>query len=47
MTLSARRPESCVVAVFTKVVADETAARATDMDRKEGHSPTFTTEWEE
>ena len=32
--LTAHRPGSCVVAVFTKEIADEKAARATDMARR-------------
>ena len=45
--LTAHRLGSCVVAVFTKEVAEEKATRATDMARKEGHPLTFTTEPEE
>lgn len=45
--LIAHRLGSCVVAVFTKEVAEEKAARATDMARKEGHPLAFTTEPEE
>ena len=45
--LTAHQLGSCVVAVFTKEVAEEKATRATDMARKEGHPLTFTTEPEE
>jgi ATP-dependent Clp protease adaptor protein ClpS len=45
--LTAHRLGSCVVAVFTREVAEEKATRATDMARKEGHALTFTTEPEE
>ncbi len=45
--LTAHRLGACVVAVFTKEVAEEKATRATDMARKEGHPLTFTTEPEE
>ena len=45
--LTAHRLGSCVVAVFTKEVAEEKATRATDMARKEGRPLTFTTEPEE
>jgi ATP-dependent Clp protease adaptor protein ClpS len=45
--LTAHRLGSCVVAVFTREVAEEKATRATDMARKEGHPLTFTTEPEE
>ena len=45
--LTAHRLGSCVVAVFTKEVAEEKATRATDLARKEGHPLTFTTEPEE
>lgn len=44
--LTAHRLGSCVVAVFTKEVAEK-ATRATDMARKEGHPLTFTTEPED
>ena len=37
----------CVVAVFTKDVAETKAARATDMARGKGHPLTFATEPEE
>ena len=42
--LTAHRLGSCVVAVFTKEVAEEKATRATDLARAEGHPLTFTTE---
>lgn len=45
--LTAHRLGSCVVAVFTKEVAEEKAGRATDIARGEGHPLTFTTEPEE
>jgi ATP-dependent Clp protease adaptor protein ClpS len=45
--LTAHRLGSCVVAVFTKEVAEEKSTRATDMARKEGHPLTFTTEPED
>ncbi len=45
--LTAHRLGACVVAVFTREVAEEKAARATDMARKERHPLTFTTEPEE
>ena len=45
--LTAHRLGSCVVAVFTKEVAEEKATRATDRARKEGRPLTFTTEPEE
>ena len=45
--LTAHQRGACVVAVFTKEVAEEKATRATDMARKEGHPLTFTTEPEE
>ena len=45
--LTAHRLGACVVAVFTKEVAEEKATRATDLARKEGHPLTFTTEPEE
>lgn len=45
--MTAHRLGSCVVAVFTKEVAEEKATRATDAARKEGHPLTFTTEPEE
>ena len=45
--MTAHRLGACVVAVFTKEVAEEKATRATDMARKEGHPLTFTTEPEE
>ena len=45
--MAAHRLGSCVVAVFTKEVAEAKATRATDTARKEGHPLTFTTEPEE
>jgi ATP-dependent Clp protease adaptor protein ClpS len=45
--LTAHRLGSCVVAVFTREVAEEKATRATDMARKERYPLTFTTEPEE
>ena len=38
---------ACVVAVFTRDVAETKATRATDAGRKAGHPLTFTTEPEE
>ena len=37
----------CVVAVFTKDIAETKATNATDMARKKGYPPRFTTEPEE
>ena len=45
--LTAHRLGACVVAVFTKEVAEEKATRATEAARREGHPLTFTTEPEE
>jgi ATP-dependent Clp protease adaptor protein ClpS len=45
--LTVHRLGSCVVAVFTKEIAEEKAARATDRARSEGHPLTFATEPEE
>ena len=45
--LTAQQRGACVVAVFTRDVAEAKATRATDMARKEGHPLTFTTEPEE
>ena len=47
MMPTAHRLGSCVVAVFTKEVAEERATRATGMARREGHPLAFTTEPEE
>jgi len=45
--LTAHQRGACVVAVFTKDVAESKATRATDAGRKAGHPLTFTTEPEE
>lgn len=45
--LAAHRLGSCVVAVFTKEVAEEKATRATEMARREGHPLAFAAEPEE
>jgi ATP-dependent Clp protease adaptor protein ClpS len=45
--MTAHRRGACVVAVFTKDVADAKAARATDAARKKGYPLLFTTEPEE
>jgi len=45
--LTAHQRGACVVAVFTKDVAESKATRATDAGRKVGHPLTFTTEPEE
>ncbi len=45
--MTAHRRGACVVAVFTKDVAEEKATTATDMARKEGYPLMFTTEPEE
>ena len=45
--LTAHQRGSCVVAVFTKEMAEERATRATDMARAEGYPLMFTTEPEE
>src|SRR5690606_41922437 len=42
--LTAHTNGSCVVAVFTREVAEEKANRATDMAREEGYPLLFTTE---
>lgn len=44
--LTAHRKGSCVVAVFTKEVAEEKAMRATESGRRQGYPLTFTTERE-
>jgi ATP-dependent Clp protease adaptor protein ClpS len=44
--MTAHRRGACVVAVFTKEIADEKAARATDMGRAAGFPLAFTTERE-
>ena len=44
--LTAHRLGSCVVAVFTKEVAEEKANRATDAGRARGYPLAFTTEKE-
>ena len=45
--LTAHRRGACVVAVFTKEVAEEKARRATDAGRAKGYPLAFTTEREE
>jgi len=45
--LTAHQKGSCVVAVFTKEIAEEKATRATDLARAEGYPLLFTTEPEE
>ena len=45
--ITAHRRGVCVVAVFTRDVAETKATRATDMARKEGYPLLFTTEPEE
>ena len=45
--MTAHRRGSCVVAVYTKDVAETKAARATEAGRSKGHPLTFTTEPEE
>ena len=45
--MTAHQRGVCVVAVFTKDVAEEKATTATDMARKEGYPLLFTTEPEE
>lgn len=45
--LTAHMKGACVVAVFTREVAESKATRATEMARKEGYPLLFTTEPEE
>jgi ATP-dependent Clp protease adaptor protein ClpS len=45
--ITAHQRGSCVVAVYTREVAETKATRATDAARKEGHPLLFTTEPEE
>ena len=45
--MTAHRRGVCVVAVFTRDVAETQATAATDMGRRAGHPLTFTTEPEE
>ena len=45
--ITAHQRGSCVVAVFTKDVAEEKATRATDLARGKGYPLLFTTEPEE
>lgn len=45
--MTAHQRGSCVVAVFTKDVAEEKATTATDLARKQGYPLLFTTEPEE
>jgi ATP-dependent Clp protease adaptor protein ClpS len=44
--LTAHRRGACVVAVFTREVAETKATRATDMGRRAGYPLAFTTEKE-
>ncbi|MEM6679760.1 MAG: ATP-dependent Clp protease adapter ClpS [Pseudomonadota bacterium] len=44
--MTAHRRGVCVVAVFTKDIAETKAEKATDMGRREGYPLTFTTEQE-
>lgn len=45
--ITAHQRGACVVAVFTKDIAETKATRATDAGRQAGHPLTFTTEPEE
>ena len=45
--LTAHQKGACVVAVFTKEVADQKAEEATDLGRSQGYPLAFTTEREE
>ena len=45
--LTAHTKGACVVAVFTKEIAEEKATRATDFARQHGFPPLFSTEPEE
>jgi ATP-dependent Clp protease adaptor protein ClpS len=45
--LAAHRQGACVVAVFTREIAETKATEATDLGRQAGHPLTFTTEPEE
>ena len=45
--LSAHRKGACVVAVYTKDIAETKAAEATDLGRQKGHPLTFIAEREE
>jgi ATP-dependent Clp protease adaptor protein ClpS len=45
--MTAHRLGACVVAVFTREVAETKATEATDLGRSNGHPLTFTTEPEE
>ena len=45
--ITAHTRGSCVVGVFTREVAEEKAARATEACRSKGYPPLFTTEPEE
>ena len=44
--LTAHRKGACVVAVYTKEVAEQKALEATDLGRREGYPLAFTTERE-
>ena len=45
--ITAHTKGSCVVAVFTREIAEDKATRATDMAREEGYPLLFTTEPED
>ena len=45
--LTAHQRGACVVAVFTREIAETKASEATDLGRRAGHPLTFTTEPEE
>ena len=45
--MTAHQNGACVIAVYTRDVAESKATRATDMGRAKGHPLTFTTEPEE
>ena len=45
--MTAHRRDACVVAVYTKDVAESKATEGTEEGRKAGHPLTFTTEPEE
>jgi ATP-dependent Clp protease adaptor protein ClpS len=45
--MTAHRRGSCVVAVYTRDVAETKATRATDLGRRQGYPLLFTTEPEE
>ncbi|NRA99612.1 MAG: ATP-dependent Clp protease adaptor ClpS [Rhodobacteraceae bacterium] len=45
--MAAHQQGACVVAVFTKEIAEEKARQATEMGQREGYPLTFTTERED